>query len=87
MSKISDSFIEQCKISKLKPLRFFKLYKAGFEVRCEKPVPFELFVLAESEDRALELVTNHPRFKNDEDAYFLYLTEIKLEDYFDKVLN
>lgn len=87
MSEINNNFVEQCKN---KPLsRVFKLYKAGFVTQCAcgKEVPFELFVMAESLERAQELVLNHPRFQNDVDAYLHYVTEIKLEDYFDKVLN
>ena len=88
MSAIINSFVEpNVKIKDLP--RFFRLYKAGFVTQCAcgKEVPFELFVMAESLERAQELVLNHPRFQNDVDAYLRYVAEIKLEDYFNKVLN
>ena len=88
MTKISNSFKDQQSVKLETSPRFFRLYKAGFEIFCmDKYIPFEIFVCAESEERALELVTNHQRFKNNEDAYFRYLTEIKIENYFNKVLN
>ena len=69
------------KEKKLKLFRIHvKTYKFGVYY-------YDLFVLAENVNNAIDLVFEHPTFKNDEDAVIVEHLDIDIETPIERVIN